>query len=697
MVTFDSDAVNKLCSADQLELLDSIDRLRLQGINNYVSLPQIIVCGDQSSGKSSVLEAISGVSFPVQSNLCTRFPTELVLRRAPHIGASVSIVPHESRSDSEQVALRSFSERLPGFDSLPAVIEAAKLAMGISTHGKAFSKDILRVEITGPDRPHLTIVDLPGLIHAETKNQTLSDVELIKEVVQGYMKEQRCIILAVVSAKNDFSNQVVLQLARAADPTGDRTLGVITKPDTLTAGAASEALYVSLAKNQEVEFRLGWHVLRNTDSEKGTWSLAERDNEEVVFFQSGVWTQLPQLSLGIDKLRGRLSKVLLRQIASELPGLVEEIDGKFSACESKLMRLGAPRATGHEQRLYLFHLSQSFLTLLKAATDASYTDPFFGISKAEHEYQGHFRAVVQNLNQGFASTISVRGHYWAIEEAGGGHERMSRSNFISHIEELMKKTRGRELPGTFNPMIVAELFVEQSRPWEFIVSRHVKSVWDAACRFLHMVVDHVADGSAYRALQEEIFDPSMKDILKSMTEKTKELLNQHQNFHPITYNDHYFLDLVQKTRRERESTKEPKDILKEFFNVASLSSTNRLKEYYDLAELAEELTKNRKLDMSHHAANEALDCLDAYYKVALKRFIDDVAVQVVEGKLVSALENILSPVNVWRMSDDLVSRIAGESEESRLTREQLAKQLGVLKSGLETCKKFANLRIRGGE
>ena len=83
------------------------------------------------------------------------------------------------------------------------------------------------------------------------------------------MKEPRSIILAVVSAKNDYANQIVLKLARAADKKGNRTLGVITKPDTLIASSESEAMYVSLARNQDVEFRLGWHVLKNMDSETG--------------------------------------------------------------------------------------------------------------------------------------------------------------------------------------------------------------------------------------------------------------------------------------------------------------------------------------------------------------------------------------------------------------------------------------------
>lgn len=192
-----TEALNSLCSKDQLDLLDAVDRLRSHGISNYVSLPQIIVCGDQSSGKSSVLEAISHVSFPVKSNVCTRFPTELVLRRAPNTSSSVSIVPHASRSEEESKALEGFHQELEGFDRLANVVEAAKIAMGIHAHGKAFSKDLLKIEITGPDRPHLTIVDLPGLIHSETKHQTTADVELIQDVVKEYSKI--CSIRSIVA------------------------------------------------------------------------------------------------------------------------------------------------------------------------------------------------------------------------------------------------------------------------------------------------------------------------------------------------------------------------------------------------------------------------------------------------------------------------------------------------------------------
>ena len=330
-----------------------------------------------------MLEAISGVSFLTKSNLCTRFPTELVLRKTPHIGVSVSIVPHHSRSEPEQLSLGSFHEKLEGFDGLPVLIENAKVAMGISTHGKAFSKDLLRIEVSGPDRPHLTIVDLPGLIHSETKQQSASDVELVKDVVQSYMKEPRSIILAVVSAKNDYANQVVLKLARIADNKGNRTLGVITKPDTLIPDSESEAMYVSLARNQDVEFRLGWHVLKNMDSETGEWSLKDRDVKEEAFFLQGIWHNLSRSLLGVKKLRNRLSKVLLGQIAAELPSLIKEIEIKSNTCRTRLDKLGEPRTTLDEQRCYLLHISQSFQSLVKASVDGTYNDPFFGDAEFE--------------------------------------------------------------------------------------------------------------------------------------------------------------------------------------------------------------------------------------------------------------------------------------------------------------------------
>ena len=82
-------------------------------------------------------------------------------------------------------------------------------------------------------------------------------------------------------------------------------------------------------------------------------------------------------------------------------------------------------------------------------------------------------------------------------------------------------------------------------------------------------------------------------------------------------------------------------------------------------------------------------------QVALKRFIDDIAIEVIEAQLISPLGDIFSPVAVSAMPADLVTCIAGESEGNRTQREQLTKQLDVLMRGSDTCKRFIGVRLFG--
>ena len=612
---FQTEALDSLCNESQLELLDAIDSLRSQGISYYVSLPQIIVCGDQSSGKSSILEAISGISFPVKGNLCTRFPTELVLRKTSYEGVNVSIVPDQSRDESQRRELSTFKVELNDLDGLPQLIESAKSAMGISPHLRAFSKDLLRIEISGPSQPHLTIVDLPGLIHSETKHQTAAEVDLVHELVQSYMKERRSIILAVVSAKNDYANQVILKLARQVDSEGLRTIGVITKPDLLPAGSDSESSYISLANNRDVEFRLGWHVLRNTDTDVTQSSLDERDLIEEQFFSQGIWQSLPDQLKGVKKLRGRLSKVLLQQIAIELPNLLEEIGNKIKNTQLDLCKLGEPRTTLPEQRLYLIRVSQSFQSLVSSAINGTYNDEFFGVANTTAGYQKRIRAVVQNLNQDFADRLRKNGHAYNIVACPsplGEETDITRENYLQKVRRLMERTRGRELPGTFNPMIVTDLFLEQSAPWKPIVMKHINESWSAVKRFMNFACDEVSDAATSKSLFLNVFGPALKVRLDSSMQKTEDLLAPHRKSHPITYN-HYFTETLQKIRNKRKEDELVKSLTKYFGELGFTS-----KAHLDIENLKSHLMQDTESDMSDFACSEAVDCMEAYYKVYLR-------------------------------------------------------------------------------
>ena len=79
----------------------------------------------------------------------------------------VHIVPSSRRSENERQTLSQFRHTLQNFDGIPALIESAKLAIGLDLNRTGLSADILQIEVSGPTRPHLTVVDLPGLIHAK--------------------------------------------------------------------------------------------------------------------------------------------------------------------------------------------------------------------------------------------------------------------------------------------------------------------------------------------------------------------------------------------------------------------------------------------------------------------------------------------------------------------------------------------------
>lgn len=161
-------SLDALQDTEQREIMDIVDRLRRTGLSSVLQLPQLVVCGDQSSGKSSVLEAITEIPFPRKENLCTRFATEIVMRRSFTSSIVTKITPDKARPSAEQVKLKAFSRTIEDFSELPDLIDEATELMGLKIKGsnddsekqafsvaRAFSKDVLSIEITGPGRPQL--------------------------------------------------------------------------------------------------------------------------------------------------------------------------------------------------------------------------------------------------------------------------------------------------------------------------------------------------------------------------------------------------------------------------------------------------------------------------------------------------------------------------------------------------------------
>jgi hypothetical protein len=115
--------------------------------------------------------------------------------------------------------------------------------MGISTQAEkgqfpdlsTFSEDVLRLEICGPNEDHLSIIDVPGIFKKTTAGVTTKkDIETVRNIVLGYMRNRRSVMLTIIPANVDIATQEILERALELDPDGERTLGFLPNLILLT-------------------------------------------------------------------------------------------------------------------------------------------------------------------------------------------------------------------------------------------------------------------------------------------------------------------------------------------------------------------------------------------------------------------------------------------------------------------------------
>lgn len=110
---------------------------------------------------------------------------------------------------------------------------------------QTFARDVFSIEISGPGRSQLTVVDLPGMIQ---NDDGTGDKELVDEITMKYIEHSRT--MAVVAATYDADYQKILTFVKKADPEGLHSLGIITKAGTLPSGPGSEKAFIDSEKGK---------------------------------------------------------------------------------------------------------------------------------------------------------------------------------------------------------------------------------------------------------------------------------------------------------------------------------------------------------------------------------------------------------------------------------------------------------------
>uniref|UniRef100_A0A8C6HPF0 Interferon-induced GTP-binding protein Mx1 n=1 Tax=Mus spicilegus TaxID=10103 RepID=A0A8C6HPF0_MUSSI len=211
------DSVNNLCRHYEEKVrpcIDLIDTLRALGVEQDLALPAIAVIGDQSSGKSSVLEALSGVALPRGSGIVTRCPLVLKLRKL-----------NEGEEWRGKVSYDDIEVEL----SDPSEVEEAinKGQNFIAGVGLGISDKLISLDVSSPNVPDLTLIDLPGITRVAVGNQPADIGHQIKRLIKTYIQKQETINLVVVPSNVDIATTEALSMAQEVDPEGDRTIEMV--------------------------------------------------------------------------------------------------------------------------------------------------------------------------------------------------------------------------------------------------------------------------------------------------------------------------------------------------------------------------------------------------------------------------------------------------------------------------------------
>ncbi|RUP08584.1 P-loop containing nucleoside triphosphate hydrolase protein [Jimgerdemannia flammicorona] len=315
-----------------------------------------------------------------------------------------------------------------------------------------FSRNIVCIEVKGRSCPNLSLMDLPGIIrHTEDDDSKL--VQLILETVDHYISKKNAIIIATITCKDDVENQEIVKKARDHDKEGIRTLGVLTKPDTIEPGCYEK--YFKIIRGHSHPLRLGYYAVRNlTQAEllKGDKSARKFESS---FFQSLHWKDLPQERLGVPNLTRQLSNLLIAAIKRQLPGIKKEVVIKLREVTDRLNSLPPP--SSGQPRFEANKLVGAFVRRVESAMEVETSNMHLW-----HQIQPHI--------QKFCKRIRETRPNFKIDTAANANDPndgliLSRTITRENISELIQTYRGRQIDGIIPYQAFRKLVAECQKDW----------------------------------------------------------------------------------------------------------------------------------------------------------------------------------------------------------------------------------------
>ncbi|KAF8524910.1 P-loop containing nucleoside triphosphate hydrolase protein, partial [Hysterangium stoloniferum] len=674
-------------------LLDILNRLHSTGVQKDIDLPQIVVIGSQSVGKSSLIESMSGVTLPRDTGTCTRCPLECRLEYSTKNWSCRVFLRFERDTQGnalEKVQEYEFGPVITDKSEVAAILRRAQRAIlrpaldhNLFLQDKdlaikecpplSFSSNCVCMRITGPDVPDLYFFDLPGVIANVRDGGNINDIELVRNLTNTYISRPSCLILLVVSCETDFENQGAGRLALEVDPEGHRIVGVLTKPDRIETATGEK--WAAVLRNEENRLTNGWFCVKQPDPtelrQNVTWEDA-RLREDLFFTHQEPWKSLAERHrrrLGSMNLIRFLSRSLSKLIAVRLPEVEKELTISLDDINWRLNELPPPKFEDPSSELvgliFDFSAAVSRDVKGKARLDDTMQSLLHGIRIA----QIRLRSSVVRTAPRFCpwsrqdtppgspnSTISMSSvgaplpwvsepTFLTKEEQIPFDDRTGKIMYLDEVMEFAEHSVTRELPGDFPSFAVKEELIKVSlKGWGTPMLEYFESVHNLMNQHMKTLVDihfgiHMHSGLHARVMS------IVREQLRMLHQKTLQRLDALLSVEglPFTLNHTYLKEYKDKFLAHykviRRRSKGQDTIVRRFNDSGGIVSTQVRNDLVDLTDLLQRFglpcTPNdlyRLLpDDEFEPALDVIATVRAYFQVAFRRFIDQVPLEVDAG------------------------------------------------------------------
>lgn len=529
MNTFDQEFCNRIQPK-----LDALEQIRADLNKERVSVPCIAVVGEQSAGKSSVMEYIADIQFPRAENTCTRCPTIASLVCDSSIDEPYATIGLDPDKETH--------ERVDDLSDITAKIEdlTTELTDKIGEGDGIITNDPIYVRVVRSSGPTLTLIDLPGITHMCIDGTQENIHEVTTGLIDQYIRDDNTVVLVVIPATADFGNAEALKMAKKYDPDGARTLGVVTKCD-LSKPDDNLVEQVKM-EGKHIQLEMGFVALRcRTPSEvkSGLSRDAAMEKEYSLFVSSPHLSRLDETQWGLRTLISRIVSVQSERVDSYVPELKLLLASKLWEAEAELeklpLQLTTDAARTYRMELMLHRINATLHDILSGSIHLK--DKHMHLPSIWDKKVKEFETVLRRATPDFFSP-----------------------EFKYTLEQNMQEVQGASLPNfisspVFRKAVQAVYFDKSSS------SDRIDGILKKATSTLLSEIGDVMSSAIEALIDEHVSAfPKLASFLKERVEEMIKLRTVSANQYmqttlfaeynkPHTHN-HYYADTIAKVKRQ---------------------------------------------------------------------------------------------------------------------------------------------------